>query len=98
MPNIKFNYLYRDGSNFKNFGSVTFSNPQSLMLDYLNNTVKSKLIDGTWFYANKWNLPDLFLSTFNPNVDPSWHEFESIEFTDEMQCPDKTIGLFLKNI
>jgi hypothetical protein len=27
MPNIKFNYLYRDGGNYKNYSSVIFRNP-----------------------------------------------------------------------
>ena len=28
-------------------------------------------------------LPELFLDTFHFRIDPTWHEFESIEYTDE---------------
>jgi hypothetical protein len=78
----QFNYLYRDASNYKNFGSAIFSNPQGITLKDLVETIKSKLIDKTWFYPNKWNLSDLFFSSYNPNVDP-WHEFESLEYTED---------------
>lgn len=30
---VRFNYLYRDGSNFKRWGSVDFSNPEQLTIE-----------------------------------------------------------------
>ena len=33
MVSIKFNYLYRDGSNYKSWGKVVFRNPEQLALD-----------------------------------------------------------------
>jgi len=91
MPNIQFNYRYRDSANYKNFGSVIFSNPQNLTLEYVTDIIKSKLIDETWFYASKWNLPNLF-SEFNPAIDPSWHEFESVEYTNATVNVQSTIN------
>ena len=91
MPNIKFNYLYRDAANYKNFGSVIFSNSQNLTLDELNAIIKSKLVDEAWFYTSEWNLASLFFSNLNPEIDPTWHEFESMEYTDE--APNATITL-----
>jgi hypothetical protein len=41
------------------------------------------LIYGEWFYANEWKLPELFLEHYDFRIDPTWHEFESIEYTDE---------------
>lgn len=83
MPNIKFSYLYRDGANYKKYDYVIFSTPENIDLSELEILIKSKLIDETWFYADEWKLPELFLSTFDFKTDPTWHEFESIEFTDD---------------
>ncbi|CAN5328706.1 hypothetical protein BH09BAC6_BH09BAC6_15400 [soil metagenome] len=83
MPNIKFSYLYRDSGNYKNYRSIIFENPAGIALSTLNEAIQSKLIDGTWFYAAEWGLPDLCSNTFNLETDPTWHEFESVEFTNE---------------
>jgi hypothetical protein len=83
MANIQFNYLYRDGGNYKKYNSVIFTNPTNISLTELSNLIQSKLIDETWFYAEQWNLPDLRPETFAPDTDPTWHEFESIVYTDE---------------
>jgi len=83
MPNIKFNYLYRDGSNYKNFGYVIFANPGNISLEELEELIQSKLIDDTYFYAKEWQLPDLRFTNLDIDNDPTWHEFESVEFTDE---------------
>ena len=83
MPNIKFNYRYRDSANYKKFGFVIFNNPSNIELTELEMLIKSKLIDETWFYAHEWKLPELFSSFFDFKIDPTWHEFESVEYTDE---------------
>ena len=98
MPNIKFSYFYRDGGNYKKLDSVVFSNPDNVDLSEVESLIHSKLIDETWFYADEWKVPELFLETFYFRVDPTWHEFEAIEHSDEM--PNSTIALseFLENI
>jgi len=83
MPNIKFNYLYRDSANYKKYGSIVFANPTNIDLLELETLIRSKLIDSTWFYADEWGMPELFFDTFDWKVDPTWHEFESVEHTDE---------------
>jgi hypothetical protein len=84
MPNIKFNYLYRDGANYKKYGSVIFANPNDIELSEIETLIRSKLIDGEWFYADEWGLPELFLETFDCGVDPTWHEFEGVEYIDNV--------------
>jgi len=96
--NIKFNYLYRDGANYKNFSSVIFDNPDNINIDVLLKIIKPKLIDETWFYENQWYLPDLRLATWNYELDPTWHEFESIEYTNEVPNAIITLTKFIKNI
>ena len=83
MPNIKLSYRYRDGANFKNHSFIIFNNPTNITLADLENIIHQKLIDNTWFYADKWNLPDLHFGTWDNEIDHTWHEFEDIEFTDE---------------
>jgi hypothetical protein len=84
MPNIKFNYLYRDGANYKNFNSMIFENDQSISLEGFEILIKSKLIFGKWFYADQWKVPEIFLSTFDFKIGPTWHEFESVEYANEL--------------
>lgn len=83
MPNIKFSYLYRDGSNYKKYDFVIFANPDNVNLTELESLIKSKLIYDEWFYATEWNLPEFFTDYCDFRVDPTWHEFENLEHTDE---------------
>ena len=83
MPNIKFNYLYRDGGNYKNFNSIIFENDEPTSIEELELLVKSKLVYGEWFYADQWKVPEIFLSTFDFKNDPTWHEFKSVEYSSE---------------
>ncbi|MDB4923876.1 hypothetical protein [Mucilaginibacter sp.] len=94
MPNIKFNYLYRDSANYKKYGSVIFSNPDNIELSEIEALIRSKLIWGEWFYAEEWGLPELFLDTFDYRVDPTWHEFEHIEHTNEIANQSITINKY----
>jgi len=81
--NIKFSYLYRDSANYKNFGFVVLDNPTDINLEELENLIRSKLIDNTWFYASEWGLPNLYFDNMDIEADPTWHEFESLEYTEE---------------
>jgi hypothetical protein len=62
-----------------------------LQLSELETLIKSKLIDETWFYAEEWQLPEIFTDIVDFIIDPTWHEFESVEFTDE--AANSTISL-----
>ena len=83
MPNIKFNYLYRDSANYKQFGYVVLANPDNVDIAELDALVRFRLIDEMFFYTTPWQLPKLFPNTFDPYIDPTWHEFESVEYTYE---------------
>jgi len=43
MPNIKFNYLYRDAGNYKHYGSVIFASPNDLSLLEIEIIIRAKL-------------------------------------------------------
>lgn len=81
MPNIKFNYLYRDGGNYKTYGSVVFANPENYSLGELEAVIRARLIDGLWFYAHEWGVSDLHSQPWDNELDHYFHEFESLEFT-----------------
>jgi len=83
MANIKFSYLYRDGANYKNFGAVMFENPDNIDVTELETIIRSMLIDATWFYADKWLLPDLHFGSWDEEIDHGFHEFECISYTEE---------------
>jgi hypothetical protein len=81
MPNIEFSYLYRDAGNNKNFSSVIFANPNGLEIEALSQLIISKLYDGIAFYNHEFLVPDLHFGTWDNQLDHTWHEFESIEYT-----------------
>jgi hypothetical protein len=45
--NIQFNYLHRDGGNYKKYGSVVFADPGSVDLAELDSLIRTTLIDQT---------------------------------------------------
>ncbi|MDP9078599.1 MAG: hypothetical protein M3O71_14300 [Bacteroidota bacterium] len=98
MPNIKFSYLYRDGGNNKNFNFLVYSNPNKVNIEELEKLIRSNLIDGTWFYVNEWKLPDLHFKCWDDEIDHKWHEFESVEYTDEAVNAPLTIDQLIKEV
>jgi len=36
-----------------------------------------------WFYASQWQLPDLHFNAWCDETDHTFHEFESVEYTNE---------------
>jgi hypothetical protein len=62
--NIKFSYLYRDGSNYKNFNDVVFSNSNSISLHRIEEAIRNNLLDGIWFITKDWNVPDMHSKEF----------------------------------
>lgn len=95
MLNIKYNYLYRDGSNYKQFGFQIFQNTDQLTLQEFERLIKSKLIDGEYFYAAGWKLSDLHFNMWDDKTDHTFHEFESIEYTDEPPNTILNLGEFV---
>lgn len=96
--NIRFSYLYRDAGNYKLYGQVVFVNPENIALEEIRNRINAHLIDGEFFEAKKWGVPELKFENYLPELDHNWCEFEeiassSLEITDE-----RTIAEFLCKI
>ncbi|PQJ10118.1 hypothetical protein CJD36_015590 [Flavipsychrobacter stenotrophus] len=95
--NIKLCYLYRDGANYKRYGKVVFENTSLLPLHKIGTAIIASLIEGEWFYAKKWNLPDLHFDKWDNEIDHDYHEYSGIEETEE-QPTQGDISDFLKQI
>ena len=71
--------------------------PNDLNVKEIETIIKEKLIDGQWFVAKEWRLPDMHFKEFawDSEIDHDWHEFESIEETLELVTTGNNIEDFL---
>lgn len=95
MPNIQFNYLYRDAGNYKSYGSLIFANKEKLSLEFIQEQVTNHLIDGDYFLPQKWQVPFIYKHPYDPELDHDWYEVESVEYTEEAITEEKDIKDFL---
>ena len=86
LNNIRFNYLYRDASNYKKWGSVIFSNPDKLSLDDIEGNLTAYFDNQMYFIASHVDIPEVFLFINDypfSEDDHFFHEYDSLEITDE---------------
>jgi hypothetical protein len=81
--NVRFEYLYRDAGNFKNWGEIVFSNPRNINADLVASMAEKVLIDQAYFLASKAGVPDLHFEEHDEDLDHDWHEFYAFQATDE---------------
>jgi hypothetical protein len=98
--NIKFSYLYRDESNYKQYHSIVFDNPENQLINEIKQTITHCLIDSTWFVADEWNLPNQFFKEYpwDNEIDHNWHDLVSVEETELDSTEAITINMFLEKI
>ena len=100
--NIKFNYLYRDASNYKAWGSVIFDNPDESTLSYINTRLLNSFGMDRLFIASQIRIPDVFLYLDSDITidDHCFHEFISVEITSEAEDDKyrRSINEFIKEI
>ena len=80
MTNIRFIYLYRDASNYKQHGEVILSNETQLTVEEIDQQVRSHLSDGSFFIAQQVHFEERFFAVVNEDDHP-WHEFVQVEAT-----------------
>lgn len=95
MQNILFEYLYRDAANYKNHGFVIFSNKNHLTLEQIESDLRAKMIDTQWFYANKWQVPDLHFEKWDSETDHDYHEFSFIAYSQDNATDARDISELL---
>jgi hypothetical protein len=83
--NISFVYLYRDASNYKQWGQVTFANLQGDDADDLALRLRRAMMVDSTFIAGQVRVPSLFLFETMPmnDDDHCLHEFDSFGIVDE---------------
>ena len=100
MPNIKFNYLYRDAGNYKIHSSIIFNNPENLSLSSIEIEIKKSLIDEEFFNPIKFRVPKLINDEFDFDfgLDHNWNEFCSVNETEELPNDNRSIKEFIIEI
>ena len=82
MTNIRFTYMYRDASNYKQHGETIFTNEKQLPMDEIEKQVRANLDDGEYFIARQVHLEERFFDVLYDDDHP-WHEFVCVEETSD---------------
>lgn len=93
--NLKFEYLYRDAGNYKQFGELVFSNPQNLSAEEADLKLRAKLIDKEYFYPSQVGVPKFDHCDFEFNSE--WYEFTKISLTNQNPTEKISIEAFISN-
>ena len=100
--NIKVNYLYQDGANYKSWGNVIFANPDILTLDEIENRLANAFLPEKLFIAHQISIPEkfLFLEGKFTKFDHCYHEFDHVEFCEENPTDNlnRSISDFLNDV
>jgi hypothetical protein len=83
--NIRFRYLYRDASNYKQHGDAVFSNRDRLSLKEIEERIRTHLQEGELFIARQVCLEEFFFDALYEDDHP-WHEFNVVEATTDPPC------------
>ena len=92
--NVVFEYLYRDGANYKNWGEAVLPTTSGQTLEQLDRQIRRSLIDGAYFVAEEALLPTLYFSTRDITVDHGWHEYSEISWTES----DATVACSIEDV
>ncbi len=82
MTNIRFVYMYRDASNYKQHGEVILSNETPLTVEEVDKQIRSLLSDGLFFIARQVQVEERFFDVVSEDDHP-WHEFVVVEATTD---------------
>ena len=102
MTNIRFVYMYRDASNYKQHGEVILPNETQRSVEEVDTQIRSVLSDGLFFIAQQVQLEERFFDLVSEDDHP-WHEFVSVEATtdpafDPVPDQKRDISKFLKEL
>ena len=100
--NIRFVYMYRDASNYKQHGEVILPNETQRTVEEVDTQIRSLLSDGLFFIARQVQVEERFFDVVSEDDHP-WHEFVSVEATtdptfDPVPEEKRDISTFLKEL
>jgi hypothetical protein len=92
---VMFNYLYRDGGNFKAWGTVVFSNDETVSLSDVEARLRRAFNPDGLFIASQILVPEVFLYLHDriTRWDHCFHEFHSVDL-----CSADPDDLWLRSI
>jgi hypothetical protein len=95
--NTRVEYLYRDASNYKQWGEVIF---RGVCDDALRDRLTATLDSGTFFVAHQVRLPELFFTGALYADDHCFHELAEVSATEAPadDAFDRTIGQFVAEV
>jgi hypothetical protein len=83
MTNIRFVYMYRDASNYKQHSEVILSNETQRTVEEVDRQISSLLSDGLFFIARQVQVEERFFDVVSEDDHP-WHEFVMVEATTDL--------------
>ena len=100
--NIRFVYMYRDASNYKQHGEVILPNETQRTVEEVDTQIRSLLSDGLFFIARQVQVEERFFAVVSEDDHP-WHEYVSVEATtdpafDPIPELQRDISNFLKEL
>jgi hypothetical protein len=102
MNNIRFHYLYRDGSNYKKWSDVVFSNPDNFSVERVAKRLRESFMEDGLFIAHQVRIPEVFLAADGQLTedDHCFHEFAEVAATAEgsSDLRGRSIGEFLTEV
>jgi hypothetical protein len=81
--NVKFKYMYRDASNYKQHGDAVFRDSDFLPLEEIEQQIRAYLQDGEYFIARQVHIEERFFDALHDDDHP-WHEFSGVENTTQL--------------
>ena len=97
MDNVRFHYLYRDGSNYKKWAEIVFSNADELSTEGVTRRLREAFLADGIFIAHQVRVPEVFLALedeLTPD-DHCFHEFDSVEATSDL--PNDLFGRSIRD-
>jgi hypothetical protein len=100
--NIQFEYLYRDGANYKAWGTIVFSNPDELSVSEIDKRLRRAFNSDSQFVADQIEIPEIFLYRDGSltSDDHCFHEYDRVELTDDAvtDVQGRTMSGFLAQV
>ena len=97
MDNVRFHYLYRDGSNYKKWAEIVFSNADELSTEGVTRRLREAFLADGIFIAHQVRVPEVFLALEDEPTpdDHCFHEFDSVEATSDL--PNDLFGRSIRD-
>lgn len=95
--NLRFEYLHRDGGNYKIFGSIIIKNIDKISPSKATLLLEKKLIDAEYFYPEIAKIPLFEEHKGDSEFFTDWYEFDKFSLTDENPNDPRSFKEFIQS-